>query len=123
MSDSKQGADPVGGTTEKSVSFEASLEQLESIVDQLEEGQLGLEPSLVRFEEGIRLLRSCHAILENAERRIEVLTGFATDGSAQLANFDAQATFEETGGTALRPARRRVAGKSATNPEENMDDF
>ncbi len=123
MSDSKQGADSVGETKENSVSFEASLEQLESIVDQLEEGQLGLEPSLVRFEEGIRLLRCCHAILENAERRIEVLTGFAADGSAQLANFDAQATFEETGGTASRPVRRRVAGKSATNPEENTGDF
>ena len=54
-------------------SFEASLEALEQIVQQLESGDLPLEKSLELFEQGIRLSRECQERLSQAERRIEVL--------------------------------------------------
>ncbi len=54
-------------------SFEASLEELESIVRGLEEGELSLEKSLELFETGIKLARECQERLNQAERRIEVL--------------------------------------------------
>ena len=54
-------------------SFEASLEALEQIVQQLESGDLPLEKSLELFEQGIRLSRECQDRLSQAERRIEVL--------------------------------------------------
>jgi exodeoxyribonuclease VII small subunit len=54
-------------------SFEASLEALEAIVHQLEDGDLPLEKSLELFEEGIRLSRHCQERLNQAERRIEIL--------------------------------------------------
>ena len=57
----------------KSKSFESSLEALEQIVRQLEEGDLPLEKSLELFEQGIRLSRECQERLGQAERRIEVL--------------------------------------------------
>jgi exodeoxyribonuclease VII small subunit len=53
--------------------FEASLEALEQIVRDLEEGDLPLEKSLELFEQGIRLSRECQERLGQAERRIEVL--------------------------------------------------
>lgn len=53
--------------------FEASLEALEEIVQQLEGGDLPLEKSLELFEDGIRLSRQCQERLNQAERRIEVL--------------------------------------------------
>jgi len=53
--------------------FEASLEALEQIVHQLENGDLPLEKSLELFEHGIRLSRECQDRLSQAERRIEVL--------------------------------------------------
>jgi exodeoxyribonuclease VII small subunit len=53
--------------------FEAALQRLEQIVQQLEKGELPLEQSLVLYEEGIRLSRLCHAKLEEAEGRIETL--------------------------------------------------
>ncbi len=53
--------------------FESSLEALEQIVHQLEEGDLPLEKSLELFEQGIRLSRECQERLGQAERRIEVL--------------------------------------------------
>lgn len=53
--------------------FEDSLKQLEEIVQRLEKGELPLEESLKLYEEGIRLSRLCHAKLEEAEGRIELL--------------------------------------------------
>jgi len=53
--------------------FEASLEALEQIVRQLEDGDLPLEKSLELFERGIRLSRECQERLSQAERRIEIL--------------------------------------------------
>jgi exodeoxyribonuclease VII small subunit len=53
---------------------EAAIAELETIVKKLEEGDLALEPSLVLYERGVQLSRFCHARLEEAERRIEILT-------------------------------------------------
>jgi exodeoxyribonuclease VII small subunit len=53
--------------------FEAALAELETIVKKLEEGDLPLEKSLELYERGVRLSRFCHARLEDAERRIEIL--------------------------------------------------
>jgi exodeoxyribonuclease VII small subunit len=53
--------------------FETAIAELESIVKALEEGDLTLERSLQLFERGIELSRFCHARLEEAERRIELL--------------------------------------------------
>jgi exodeoxyribonuclease VII small subunit len=58
---------------EQPQSFEASLEGLEEIVQQLEGGDLPLEKSLELFEQGIKLSRQCQERLSQAERRIEVL--------------------------------------------------
>lgn len=54
--------------------FEAAIAELETIVKQLEEGDLPLEQSLGLYERGVQLSRFCHARLEEAERRIEILT-------------------------------------------------
>jgi exodeoxyribonuclease VII small subunit len=54
--------------------FEAAIAELETIVKKLEEGELPLEQSLTLYERGVQLSRFCHARLEEAERRIEVLT-------------------------------------------------
>ena len=54
--------------------FEAALTELESLVTTLEDGKLSLERSLELFERGVKLSRYCHTKLEEAEKRIEVLT-------------------------------------------------
>jgi exodeoxyribonuclease VII small subunit len=53
--------------------FEGAIAELESIVKKLEDGDLALEPSLALYERGVQLSRFCHARLEEAERRIEIL--------------------------------------------------
>jgi exodeoxyribonuclease VII small subunit len=57
----------------ESPSFEAALKQLEATVQRLEKGELALEESLKLYEDGIRLSRLCHAKLEEAEGKIEML--------------------------------------------------
>ena len=53
--------------------FEAAIAELETIVKKLEEGDLPLEKSLELYERGVLLSRFCHARLEDAEKRIEIL--------------------------------------------------
>ena len=59
--------------TAAELSFEQALTRLEAIVEQLEGGQLPLEDSLARYEEGIRLSRQLTQALDAAEKRIERL--------------------------------------------------
>jgi exodeoxyribonuclease VII small subunit len=58
---------------ESSLSFEASLEELERIVKELEKGDLPLEQSLSLFESGMQLSSRCKRQLEEAETRVEIL--------------------------------------------------
>ncbi len=53
--------------------FESAIAELETIVKTLEDGDLPLEKSLELYERGVQLSRFCHARLEEAERRIEIL--------------------------------------------------
>ena len=53
--------------------FESALKNLEEIVKELEEGELTLEKSLERYEQGVRLARFCNAKLNEAEARIDML--------------------------------------------------
>lgn len=55
------------------VKFEQAMARLEAIVGELEKGDLPLDESLKIFEEGIRLSKNCLKILEDAERKVEVL--------------------------------------------------
>ena len=58
----------------KSFPFEQSLTELQSIVSQLEKGELTLEDALKQFEKGIILAKNCQTILTEAEQKIEYLT-------------------------------------------------
>jgi len=79
----------------KDIKFEDALSRLESIVEKLERGELSLEESLTAFEEGIRLSRICSTRLEEAEKKIEILTK-AKDGQLQTEDFSLESP-EETG--------------------------
>lgn len=59
---------------EKPKTFEESVADLEKIVAAIESGQIGLEESLARYEQGMDLVKKCRGILDRAEKRIEQLT-------------------------------------------------
>lgn len=71
----------------KPKTFETSLEELERIVRELEQGELTLEKSLELFEQGVKLSRECQERLNQAERRIEILMR-DNQGRAVVRPFD-----------------------------------
>jgi len=56
------------------MSFEVKLKELEAIVSELEGGSLSLEDSISKFEQGIKLSKDCTKSLEEAEKKINILT-------------------------------------------------
>ena len=56
------------------MNFEGAMERLESIVEQMESGKMHLEDLIVRYEEGMKLVKICQERLASAEQRIEIIT-------------------------------------------------
>ncbi len=75
-------------TAKKPVNLEKALADLESLVDELESGDLTLEKAMKKFEEGIKLTRSCQAALRDAEQKVEILLKSA-GGEESLKEFEA----------------------------------
>lgn len=98
--------------------FEDALSELTQIVCDLEDGSVGLEDSLARFEQGMKLLRHCHQVLSAAEQRIEQLTGFDADGNEITAPFEATATIDDRN----QSAGRRRRSKPKVEVEDDEDD-
>jgi len=55
------------------LNFEEAVKQLEEIAKELEKGDLDLDTSVSKFEEGMKLSKQCNELLENAEKRITIL--------------------------------------------------
>jgi exodeoxyribonuclease VII small subunit len=105
-----------------SPNFEQALAALEKIVHELEEGNLGLEEAVGRYEAGVKLLKQCHGLLAEAERRIELLTGVDASGQPIVEAFDEQqaTSLEEKAKT--RSKRRSTPERPAARPPSDMDE-
>lgn len=73
----------------KKISFEESMQKLEKIAVELEKGDLSLEESLTKFEEGMKLSKQCNEIIENAEKKITIL--LQKEGELVEENFTPEA--------------------------------
>jgi exodeoxyribonuclease VII small subunit len=73
-------------------SFEDALTHVERIVEDLERGEPSLSTALAKYEEGVKLLRRCYDLLDQAERSVALLTGVDENGHPTTAPFDATAT-------------------------------
>ena len=72
----------------KELSFEEAMQQLQDVVQELEKGTLNLDDSVKKFEEGVKLSKQCNTILENAEKKINLLV--KKDDQIVEEQFDAQ---------------------------------
>ena len=57
----------------KKDSFEDKMQQLEQVVSELEKGDMNLDESLVKFEDGMKLAKECNKILEDTEKKVTIL--------------------------------------------------
>ena len=83
----KKGAEPV--LARNGLTFESAIQRLEKIVADMEEAELPLEDVLKKYEEGTGLVRFCSQKLDEAEKKIEILTK-KTDGSVALEPFEGE---------------------------------
>jgi exodeoxyribonuclease VII small subunit len=79
----------------KEPSFEEALDKLEQIVEELEEGNLSLEETLKKFEEGIKLSRLCEKKLKGAQKKVSMLTR-DEDGNIKETPFAGETEPEAT---------------------------
>ncbi|HEV3338750.1 MAG TPA: exodeoxyribonuclease VII small subunit [Pirellulales bacterium] len=103
-------------------SFEQALEQLEKLVHQLEEGDIGLAEALDHYETGIGLLKQCYGLLQRAERRIELLSGVDAAGNPVTEPFadDGERPLEEKSQNRAR-RRTKTGGRKAAEPASLPD--
>jgi exodeoxyribonuclease VII small subunit len=72
---------------EAELNFEGAMDRLEKIVEQMESGKLPLEDLIVRYEEGMKLVKTCQERLANAEQKIEIITRTSA-GKTVVQEFD-----------------------------------
>lgn len=72
----------------KKLTFEEALRQLEEVAEQIEQGQVGLEESIKKYEQGMGLVKQCRDILARAERKIQQLQT-RSDGTLQTTPLEA----------------------------------
>ena len=70
-----------------SIDFEKSIDRLEKIVEDLEQGNIPLEDSIALYEEGIKLSKLCIETLQKAELRVKQLTK-TIDGTIEMNEFE-----------------------------------
>ena len=70
----------------KKDSFEDKMQQLEQVVNELEKGDMNLDESLVKFEDGMKLAKECNKILEEAEKKVTIL--LEKNGEIEEENFE-----------------------------------
>lgn len=94
------------------LTFEEALERLETIVQQLEDGELGLDGALAAYEEGVGHLKRCYEALSSAERKIELLARIDEDGNCETRPFEEQEMSLEDKQQA-RSRRRSASGEES----------
>lgn len=110
---------PASKKNEGQPSFEEALRELEETVRLLEDGQLGLDESLARYEEGVKHLQRCHELLRRAERKIELLSGVDAEGNPITKPFDDdELSLQEK---AESRSGRRTSTQATANHEDSGD--
>ena len=97
--------------------FEEALKKLEEIVGQLESGDVSLEASLAKYEEGVRLVRLCQKKLEVAKKKIEILVK-TKDGKIKIEPFEEESARKRPKGSLHPQGVPRSAERSEGSGSE-----
>jgi exodeoxyribonuclease VII small subunit len=74
----------------KQATFEQALKELETLAEQIERGEIGLEESIQKYEQGMKLVAQCRAILTRAEQRVQKLQPGAEADAEPTDTLDAE---------------------------------
>lgn len=97
--------------------FEDDLTEVERIVRQLEGGQLSLAEALKEYETGVGRLKRCYASLEDAQRRVELLTGVDSEGNPVTETYESTAlSLQQKQATRGRRRGATARGETGQSP-------
>jgi len=98
--------------------FEASLDALERLVEDMERGEMGLEQSLAAYERGVGLYRRCQAALEQAELRVKLLSDPVDPASAEAFQQESRSDAQSDRDPDSRDLTNRDLAKRGPNPTD-----
>ena len=104
---------------DEEIKFEKALDRLEKIVEELESGNLPLDEALKKYEEGVKLSRACQQRLDQAGKKIDILTR-ALDGSFKKEPFEFEEGEEAVEGKASKKAEKEAAKTKMTDDEDML---
>ncbi|GAA5505735.1 exodeoxyribonuclease VII small subunit [Novipirellula caenicola] len=108
-------SDPASESDSAEIDFEQAVGEVQQIVSELESGELGLSESLSHYERGIKRLNQCHGLLEAAERKVTLLSGFDADGNPVTDPFEGADEKD----SAPAKAGRRGRGTAKRKPDND----
>ncbi len=103
--------------------FEEDLTEVERIVRQLEGGQLSLAEALKEYETGVGRLKRCYASLEDAQRRVELLTGVDSDGNPLTEAYESTSLSLEQKQATRGRRRGAASGSEPRQPSKHSSFF
>jgi exodeoxyribonuclease VII small subunit len=86
------------------LNFETAMDRLEKIVEQMESGQLPLEDLIVRYEEGMNLVKVCQDRLASAEQKIEIIARNSA-GKPVIKKFEPETETKPENQTPIQPEK------------------
>lgn len=103
--------------------FEDSMRDLQRIVGELEQGDLGLTEALERYEQGVQRLRHCYQQLEQAEQRVALVRGLNRQGEAETEPFqeDPMSLGEKAAQRGQRRSRATGSAQGARSADQEKD--
>ena len=101
------------------IKFEKAMERLEKLVGELEVGNIPLEDALKKYEEGVKLSRICQQKLDQAEKKIEILTR-TLEGSFKKEPFEVAQEGKENSEEVMRKKGNRKAGVKTEGEDEDL---
>ncbi|WP_168567021.1 exodeoxyribonuclease VII small subunit [Crateriforma spongiae] len=102
--------------------FEESVEKIETVVDQLESGDLDLGESLKQYEQAVKELKRCHDYLNRAEQQVRLLAGIDADGQPITTDFDDASGDDLLQKQSARGSRRGAKKRTAGGDGPSDDD-
>lgn len=125
MAKKKRNASDSGSASEKpKLDFESALAEVQEVVEQLESGELDLSESLAQYERGIKKIKRCHEVLEQAEKRIAILTEVDADGTATVepVDYGNEANGGENGASTEKSPAKRAKRRRPPPADSDIDD-
>ena len=106
-------------SSEANLSFEQAFERLESVVDEMENGQIPLESLIEDYEVGTRLFRVCQKRLEEAQGRIEMIRN-KVDGEVEVEPFEPDSTAAAAVETEISKNKPAKAAKPSLKEDAEL---